>query len=563
MVLQPVADIAEICHRKGIKRAIICPGSRNAPLTLAFSRHPEMECFSVSDERSAGFIALGMAMKSKTPVVLVCTSGSAAYNFAPAVAEAFFAQIPLFIITADRPQEWIGQLDGQTIYQENIFGRHVKKAFVFPSDYHHKDVLWHCHRMINESINTTLEFPQGPVHLNVPLREPFYPEDDEIISFSDELKITNIATFKHESLKWHEQEKPDDFDKILIIGGQGKFSHELNRLLSEVSKKFRIPVVSDIISNLNEVSEVITCQDAFLKHKSNYDELKPDLVITYGKSVISKNLKVFLRQVSPDHHWHIQSAHDVADTFQSLTKIVRCNPFEFFSYFAQKKTRAADQGFFDFWQNENTRTKRTLHSNLHESGEFSEFKAFKLVMDSLPGHIDLHLANSMAVRYANFIGLDHKKGIEVFANRGTSGIDGSVSTALGAALSTDREVYLLIGDIAFFYDRNGFWHNYLPANLKVILFNNHGGGIFGMIDGPSRQPELKEFFETEQNLTARPLALEFDLKYRLCTNFQGLSEGIGALGEPTDRPFILEIETDKAVNKQVYQEIIGTLSQFN
>jgi len=563
MVLQPVVDIAEICSRKGITQAIICPGSRNAPLTLAFSRHPNIECFSIPDERSAAFIGLGMAMKTKTPVVLICTSGSAAYNFAPAIAEAYFSHIPLIVITADRPQEWIGQLDGQTIYQENIFGKHVKKSFVFPSDYTHNDAVWHCHRITNEAINISSEFPQGPTHLNVPMREPFYPEDDETISYSDEVKIINTEVFKHELLRWNDVEKFDDFNKILIIGGQSKFSHELNRLLLEISEKYNIPIISDIISNLNEVANAITSQDAFLKNKSIYDDLKPDLLITYGKSVISKNLKLFLRQTSPAQHWHIQSVGDVADTFQSLTKIVRCNPFEFFNFFNKNKTLLADQSFFDLWQTENKNTVAALHNNLRESTEFSEFKAFKTVMDALPGHVDLHLANSMTVRYANLVGLENKKGIEVFANRGTSGIDGSVSTAIGAALTTERDVYLLIGDMAFFYDRNGFWHNYLPANLKIILFNNHGGGIFRMIDGPSRQPELKEYFETDQQLTAKHLANEFNLKYRSCSSFQKLEESLFEIAQPTDCPFILEIETDPATNKKVYREVIGILSQFN
>ena len=563
MILQPVFDIAEICSKKGVKNAIICPGSRNAPLTLAFARHPDIDCYSVPDERSAGFIGLGMALKTKMPVVLICTSGSAAYNFAPAVAEAYFSHIPLIVISADRPKEWIGQLDGQTIFQENIFGKHVKASYDFPTDYTHKDIIWHCHRLINEAVNNSLEFPSGPVHLNVPLREPFYPEDDEIISYSKDIKTADLQIFKKSITDWGSNDEFNSFKKILIVGGQNKFSHQLNTLLSNISQRCKIPVVSDIISNLSEVANAITTQDAFLKNKAKYDDLKPDLVISYGKSVISKNLKLFLRHVSPTQHWHIQSTGDVADTFQGLTKIIRCNPYEFFTLLDNNKDDDTNRSFYDLWKNENVNTKTALHASLHKSEAFSEFKVLKIIMGSLPGHIDLHLANSMAVRYANFIGIGHKKGIEVFANRGTSGIDGSVSTAIGAALSSERQVYLITGDMAFFYDRNGFWHNHLPSNLKIILMNNHGGGIFRMIDGPSKQPELKEFFETDQKLTAKYLAQEFDLKYKVCANFQELSEGIAALSLPTNKPSILEIETDATVNKKVYKEVIGTLSQFN
>jgi 2-succinyl-5-enolpyruvyl-6-hydroxy-3-cyclohexene-1-carboxylate synthase len=554
MILQPVFDIAEICSKKGVKKVIICPGSRNAPLTLAFARHPHINCYSVPDERSAAFIGLGMAIKSKSPVVVLCTSGSAAYNFAPAVAEAFFSQIPLIILTADRPQEWIGQLDGQTIYQENIFGKHVKASHTYPSDYENKDVVWHCHRLINESINLACEYPFGPVHINVPLREPFYPKENEKTNYSADIKITELEIV--ESIIGKLTPEISAYQNILIIGGQNQNNPELSSVLSDLSEKFKIPIIADVISNLHGVKKSITAQDIFLKNKGNFENLKPELIISFGKSVISKNLKLFLRQVKPTQHWHIQPAGEVADTFQSLTKIIRCNPIVYFRHILQNEDIKAQNVYYNNWQKVNARAKEKLEKQLSSSNVFSEFKAFKNVIDELPNHIDLHLANSMAVRYVNFIGLDKKTDVEVFANRGTSGIDGSVSTALGAALSSKREVYIMIGDMAFFYDRNAFWHNDLPSNLKIVLFNNHGGGIFRMIDGPSKQPELKEFFETDQKLNAGHLSNEFDLNYTLCSNMTELTNGISQLVKPSTKPFILEIETNSEVNKKVYKEII-------
>lgn len=554
MILQPVFDIAEICSKKGVKKAIICPGSRNAPLTLAFARHDDIDCYSIPDERSAAFIGLGMALKSKSPVVILCTSGSAAYNFAPAVAEAFFSEIPLIILTADRPQEWIGQLDGQTIYQENIFGKHVKASHTFPSKFGNKDIVWHCHRLINESINLACEYPFGPIHINVPLREPFYPEENETVSYSSDIKITEIETI--ENIIDQLGSEINEYNKVIIIGGQNQSDPELSQVLSELSEKFKIPVIADVISNLADITGPITTQDIFLKDKTNFDTLKPDLIISFGKSVISKNLKLFLRQVKPTQHWHIQSAGEVADTFQSLTRIIRCTPLGYFKAILQMEDIKLQSNFYDNWREINTKTKLKLEKQLDASVVFSEFKAFKNIIDLLPNNTDLHLANSMAVRYANFISLDKKKDVEVFANRGTSGIDGSVSTAMGAALTTDREVYLMIGDMAFFYDRNAFWHNHIPSNLKIVLFNNHGGGIFRMIDGPSRQPELKEFFETDQKLNAKNLSNEFDLAYELCTSLEELTNNAFQLTKRSAKPFILEIETNSEVNKKVYKEII-------
>jgi 2-succinyl-5-enolpyruvyl-6-hydroxy-3-cyclohexene-1-carboxylate synthase len=203
--LQPIFDIAEICAWHGIHQAIVCPGSRCAPLTLAFSRHEEITCRTVSDERSAGFVALGIAQQTRMPAVLVCTSGSAAYNFAPAVAEAYFQETPLIILTADRPKEWLDQQDGQTIRQDNLFGKHVKKYYELPQDYNHQETPWHIHRIINEAILASQEYPKGPVHINVPLREPLYPEANEKIGFTK--KVKKVAVGKSEQLITQKENK--------------------------------------------------------------------------------------------------------------------------------------------------------------------------------------------------------------------------------------------------------------------------------------------------------------------------------------------------------------------
>ena len=190
-ILQPIHNIAEICSRKNILDAILCPGSRSAALTISFVRHQNIKTYSISDERSAAFIGMGIAQQTGKTVALVCTSGTAAYNFAPAITEAFFQEIPLLILTADRPKEWIHQQDGQTIYQTEIFGKHVKKSYELPSDYSHPDAVWHIERVVNEAINLTQTFPKGPVHINVPICEPFYPNESEEIIFDKNVRIIN------------------------------------------------------------------------------------------------------------------------------------------------------------------------------------------------------------------------------------------------------------------------------------------------------------------------------------------------------------------------------------
>ena len=559
-VLQPIVNIAEICARHGIQEAVLSPGSRCAPITIAFTRHPKIKTRTISDERSAAFIGLGMAQFNRTPTVLVCTSGSAAYNYAPAVAEAYFQQVPMIILTADRPPEWIDQLDGQTIRQTNIYNGHVKGSFELLADQNHTDAESYTYRMVNEAINLSKSYPPGPVHINIPLREPFYPEHDEEITFDQDVPVfeeTIPTPVLSEKLVSELSNDWNSNQKILMIGGQNDGNQDLNTLLEKVLHQKNIAIVGDVISNLHSLEGVIRHHDIFLNDRNNVllESLQPDLLITFGKSVIAKHLKLFLRAYKPKAHWHIQEAGQVADTYQSLTKVIRCKPNEFIEHIALQQNADAfelqkQQNYFNLWEIEERKSSRHIETNLpHEN--WSELNAYNLLMPSIPGDYQLHLANSMAVRYANFIGLStDQSSVSVFANRGTSGIDGSNSSALGSALASGKPTLLLTGDMAFFYDRNAFWNNYKYPNLKIVVFNNHGGGIFNMINGPSEQEEYKEYFETVQPLNAKSVANEFGFEYFQCDTQRKLKNTIQAFIEVENQPAILEIFTDSETNKE-------------
>ncbi|MEM9858842.1 MAG: thiamine pyrophosphate-binding protein, partial [Bacteroidota bacterium] len=204
MNLQSVFNLIEICARHGLERAVISPGSRNAPLTIALARNQNIKCRSISDERSAAFIALGIAQQLGKPTLLCCTSGSAALNYAPAIAEAFFQQIPLIVLTADRPPEWIDQYDGQTIRQNEIYGKHVKKSFTIPVDLENKASEIHANRIMNEAVNSSIDFPQGPVHINFPFREPFYPEKEIKFELAPDVKVFTAVKPQSRNLEWNE-----------------------------------------------------------------------------------------------------------------------------------------------------------------------------------------------------------------------------------------------------------------------------------------------------------------------------------------------------------------------
>jgi 2-succinyl-5-enolpyruvyl-6-hydroxy-3-cyclohexene-1-carboxylate synthase len=564
MLLQPILNLVNILAKKGVNNAIISPGSRNAPLTIALVRHPEIIAKSVSDERSAAFIALGMAQNLKAPVAICCTSGSAAYNYAPAVAEAFFQEVPLIILTADRPKEWIHQHDGQTIYQTDIFGKHVKQSFEIGAGYEHPDAIWYIERMVNEAINLANSYPKGPVHINIPLREPFYPDENENVSFSSNPRIIEVLETERtlEKTQWHKLlNKFQDYDNILIAGGQNEKDDKLTHILQKLQDEFRVVCVGDTISNLG--FQAISKHDIFLKPEN--EQFRPELLITFGKSFISKGLKTFLRKNKALEHWQLQIDEHLIDTFQSLTKIIPMKPIDFFTKLYEdldfEKFRAGgeerDENYKNEWINQERKAtiylEKFFNQNIHQE-KFNEFAVIKILMDSIPAGSQLHLANSMSVRYANYIGIDFNQNIEVFANRGTSGIDGCVSTAVGQALTTDKLVFLLVGDVAFFYDRNGLWNRYLPDNLRIILLNNHGGGIFRIIDGPNKQAELADYFETVQPMNAKNTANDAGLTYFFSKNQEEFAESLLEFVSKSAKPQLLEIETDSVQNAIIFKD---------
>ncbi|WP_460557257.1 2-succinyl-5-enolpyruvyl-6-hydroxy-3-cyclohexene-1-carboxylic-acid synthase [Hymenobacter daeguensis] len=565
--MQAVYNIAEICARHGITDVVLSPGSRSAPLTLAFARHPDLTVRVVPDERAAAFIGLGIAQAQRRAVALVCTSGTAGLNYAPAVAEAFFQQIPLVIFTADRPPEWIDQLDGQTIRQRNLYGAHAKGAFEFPVDTAHADAKWHSARIVNEAINLAQAAPAGPVQVNVPLREPFYPKAGEEIRYEQEVKIvhehtSNATLAPAEILDLRQQLR--SVGKVVVVAGQQADSPGLLAALDAFARARQVPVVGDVIANVGEVADA-RLQDVFLAGlgKEARSTLKPDLLITFGQSLISKSLKLFLRDAAPAQHWHLQATGDAADTFRSLTRVVRVAPAVFFQQLSESTTLGEVPEHTVAWQQADAQATAFLGRFFTDAAQpFNEFSAFRHALAALPETTALHLANSMAVRYANILGIPQGRQIEVFANRGTSGIDGCNSTAVGAALAQpERPVVLLTGDVAFFYDRNAFWHNYPVPNLRVVLFNNHGGGIFRLIDGPRQQPELDEFFETRQLLTAENTARDFGLRYLPVSSFAELEAALPVFFAAETGAAILEVFTDSKTNAAFFEQYRAAVKQ--
>lgn len=562
-ILQPIVNIAELLYRKGITDVVISPGSRSAPLTMAVARHSRLRTRVVADERSAGFVALGMAMQSGRTVAIICTSGSAVYNLAPAVAEAYFQEVPLLLLTADRPHEWLYQQDGQTMAQAGVFGAHVKRSFDLPADYTHTDACWFIERSVNEAINLSGLVPAGPVHINVPLREPFYPAEGETIVFEPVRVIETLPVVQQLPAEtWHQLlNEWESTERKLIAVGQIRYNPALLSVLHKISDELGVPVVGELVGNIGHNNLFISHSDTLLgsQDKELLESLRPELLLTIGGSFLTRNLKTFFRQYPSGSHWHIAPAVDrIVDPFRSLTTLVPMAPLPFleklFADIDYQRFRQGDDDSdesFDFresWQQADRQATRVVQQFVAESA-FTDWTATQAVLDTLPTDSVLHLANSMPVRYANLCGIPAGRFVAVSGNRGVSGIDGCLSTAVGAALQTDKLVTVLIGDVAFFYDRNALWHAQLPANLRIVLLNNHAGHIFRIIDGPNRQPELAEFFETEQPLTAQHTAEDAQIGYLFCDNQDDLDKALTGFYDVHNKAVLLEIRTDKLVNE--------------
>lgn len=544
--------LVNICALKGIETVIISPGSRNAPLIVGFNQHPKIKCLSIQDERSAAFFALGMAQQSGITIALVCTSGTAVLNYAPAIAEAYYQKIPLLILTTDRPEEWVDQADGQTIRQNNIYNNYIKKSFQLPVKIESDDDSWSISRIISDAINITQYPDKGPVHINIPLREPLYNGKIEI---SNNYKLIDIIPSQPNLLKRDLENLVSDWSKFkskIILVGMMDEDVELNSILEKLSKDFSVVVLSETTSNLNS-DEFFPCIDKLLASISKDEEkdFSPELLVTIGGAIVSKKIKAFFRNRKPLEHWHISEVDLHIDTYQSLNKNI-CVEAKYFFNLIIDRIQADDKEFKSKYIAKKIHIEKK-HNEFLEKTTISDLKAFEIVLEAIPENSNLHLANSTPIRYAQlFI---PKKKVIFNSNRGTSGIDGCVSTAVGAAYENKIPTTIITGDIGFFYDSNALWNNHISPLLRIIVINNSGGGIFRVIEGPDKTGELEEFFETTHNLNFGNIAKTFDLSYYFCDELSSLKKQLADFYDLSkNKAAILEIKTPRLENAKVLKD---------
>lgn len=540
-VLQTVA----LLKAYGVKQIVLSPGSRNAPLMQTFSQDAFFECHAIVDERNAAFYALGIIQALQQPVAICCTSGSALLNYAPAVSEAYYQQLPLIVVSADRSPEWIGQMDGQTLPQAGVFGSLSKKSVHLPEINSEKDE-WFCNRLINEALIACTADARGPVHINIPLAEPLFDYSEEKlpevrkINYARPRKSADIPAFIE---KW------DKLPKRLIIVGQLFQTPQLTELLESLAKKTDCIVFTENLSN--SVSPLfINNFDAVLYAVSEEKKeiFAPDLVITLGGHIVSKRLKHFIRQHKPKNHWHLTESGEVVDLFQSLTDLVETEAIEFFSKLSSEVQDNREKPFFDLWKNISL-----LIPEPKEDIPFSDISATGDFLKVMPKNSVLHLANSSTVRNVQLFQLD--KSIKVYCNRGVNGIESTLPSVVGFASVYKDPVYLIIGDLSFFYGLNALWNIQHIRNLRILLINNGGGGIFHLLPGLNQASSLKKHVSADHTSTAKDWALAAGLNYLSAETKNDLKESLKAfIDAKTDQSVLLEITTNMEISKKAFQE---------
>lgn len=550
------------CVKHGMRHVVCSPGSRNAPLVIAFDEHPEIETFVIHDERCAAFYAMGMAQQLNAPVGITCTSGSAMLNYYPAVAEAYYQSIPLVVISADRPEEWIDQGDGQTIVQKGVYSNHIRFEGTIHEEINNDFTF-------ENLINTTKTAFQkgsgnwkGPIHFNVPINEPLYETiemenvnsepytfeaDDFGLSTSDKTLIEDI---------WKKSER-----KMILCGQLPKNAFLLQKLI-DISNDSSVAILVENTSNLTHPA-FIQCIDRTLEGITDVEieKFNPDLLITIGGAIVSKRIKQFLRKAEIKNHWKVGFEFPEMDTYRSLTNSFEVSPAFFYQQLLNSAAEPQNSMFGARWKQLDFIVQDKINS-FFQTIPYSDLSVFETILDYVPEDSFLHMGNSSVVRYCQLF--DPIKSFHYFSNRGTSGIDGCTSTACGVALMSPGKVNILItGDVSFFYDSNSLWSNHLPSNLRIILINNGGGGIFKIIPGPDSTSQSQTFFEAKHPFNAEHICKAFGVHYSHAQSIQDIEtemEQFYTYAED-NKPKLLEISTPSDLNPIVLKDFFNTIRQ--
>jgi len=554
---ESIARLVEICRRQGIKDVVFSPGSRNAPLVISFVESGAFNTYCIPDERTAAFFALGVSINTRQATIICCTSGSAALNYAPAISEAYYQGVPMLVLTADRPAQWIDQGIGQSIRQNEIYRNYIKASHTLIQEADGEVLLSQNDTIVYKAIaQSTTGFP-GPVHINIPLEEPLYgtteaspePNDPPVeaeLDTGDTIDLDEITGI------WKACRRK------LVLYGLAHHDSELEKRLQELHDSGQIVLLTETGANCYVKGAVQTIDRFITGFEKAADNYRPDLLVSLGGPVVSKKIKSLFLNHPPSHHWHV-GLDEAKDTYRVLSQHIRMNGREMLQCLEGQHS-INDSSFQKRWLERNSLLVER-HNSYLKGAAWSDLKAFDIILGHLPDKAILHMGNSTVVRYVQLF--DQKAGVRYFGNRGVSGIDGCSSTALGYAYKSDKLNVLITGDIAFHYDINAFWHRHLPSNFKLIIVNNQGGGIFRIIPGPSSTDQLTDYFEAHQQSNAAKLMEHYGLSYRSASTADELEKAMhSGFFESSDGIQVLEVFTPRTENENVLNDYFRQIHKF-
>ena len=544
----------------GVKDAVVCPGSRNAPIVNNLSEAPEIRCHPVTDERSAGFYAIGLAQATHRPVVVCVTSGSALLNVAPAVAEAHYQRVPLVVVSADRPQQWIGQLDGQTLPQQGAFGTMARCSAQLPEPRNDEE-RWLCRRLVSEALLKATSRGGGPVHVNVPISEPLF-------TFGTE-QLPQLAPWRLHTLcaDWSQCEALASLrtaSRPMVVMGQmagGALSMDIMRALMQRYVVVAEPLSSPLYTMVHgdEAVRVLDAAEAAGEMTgAEVEAYMPDCCLYVGGTVVSKAVRRFLRRAGASTCFVTPDALMVSDPLMSLADVVECPACGLDGLLATLcdggATAEAD-AFRQRWTSLLDRCAAHAESYEPPFSQMAVVRYFESQLDDLDLPLHVHYANSTAVRLACVYAAHY-----VWCNRGVNGIEGSLSTAAGFSLGTADRVVCVIGDLSFFYDQNALWNQRLRGNLRIILLNNHGGGIFRMLPGLEASEAAHGMVDAAHTSEACGICTQNDIGYLKASTLEEMRIGVVTLlTQPSERPMLLEVFTDADTDARVLKNYYDTL----
>ncbi|MBQ0137794.1 MAG: 2-succinyl-5-enolpyruvyl-6-hydroxy-3-cyclohexene-1-carboxylic-acid synthase [Kurthia sp.] len=546
----------------GVKDVVISPGSRSTPLAYAFASSSDFQVVRHVDERSAGFLALGMAKAQAKPVVLLCTSGTAAANYFPAIVEAYYARVPLIVLTADRPHELRGVGAPQAIDQPNLYGHHVKWTADLPIPDEDMHTLPHIERHMARATSVAMASPKGPVHINVPFREPL------LIDFKEQLPQPKFKQSLPGKLVPTEEAVKElsmviqQSEKGLVIVGELSQDVSTDTMWAFI-RALKWPVLVESLSHLRS-NIPIDCQpyiienyDAILKNELFKQNMQPDSVIRFGSQPVSKPLTLFIKAVQPQALVTIDEDALFRDPLGMTTLHIQADVSEWLLA-VDCSNQQIDQAYAKKWAEANAIATKHVKNYIAEQAD--EGALAGLLFEQLPNHSDLFASSSMPIRDVDTFFSNTTRDVRVFANRGTNGIDGVVSTAIGTQLATKRATYLLIGDLSFLHDANGLIASrYQAVDLTIIVMNNDGGGIFSYLAQSTVEAHYEQLFGTPTGLKMNHLAAMYDAQYE---EVQTKAQLKTVLNTPKNKPLrIIEVATNRQQNVTTHRQLWAAINE--